>query len=287
MDPVTISSAAGALGSALGGIFGKKKTSEPSAAQLLANQKDLAKYTADLNYNHSIQYQKESPLAQRQGLEEAGYNPMLAMSGYNAGSASTFAGTGSAGSYDYNSGESNKIAKATNALSLGRLANEVKAVHSQAKNLDEDTKTRSIQNWWAPLMKSLQYDQATADIDNTKANTDLQVAQTAGQLATNKHLPALMRAQVQELFTRSIYNLQAGSATTSNARQMELNSEQERKWYGFNHIAGPVLGVGGMALGAYATKGKSLISYPTGYTDNYYNSSGYRSGRRERKYTYD
>ena len=44
-----------------------------------ALQKDLMKYQAKLNYNYSQKDLKNKWTANRQGLEKAGYNPMLAL----------------------------------------------------------------------------------------------------------------------------------------------------------------------------------------------------------------
>ena len=53
-----------------------------------AMNNSYAKDAASRQYHYSIRSLKESPKAQRQGLEDAGYNPMLALGNVGAGTYS-------------------------------------------------------------------------------------------------------------------------------------------------------------------------------------------------------
>lgn len=83
--------------------------------------KKLAKYEAELNYKYARKNAENSPSWQRQGLESAGYNPMLAIQN----------GIGSSNSSWSTADQFNMQQPTTNAIDLARLRNETNTAESQ------------------------------------------------------------------------------------------------------------------------------------------------------------
>lgn len=119
-----LSSGSTGLGNALGGwaaeLLGLNDSTREAnleyQQQLLAQQ-----------YAYYIQGLKESPSAYRQGLEEAGYNPILAVN--SGASAGSFHGSGGANPQLDRSGSGGSTAAMTNKI----LASEASSAESRAK----------------------------------------------------------------------------------------------------------------------------------------------------------
>lgn len=189
------------------GLFG----SSNSNSDYIANAKALANFNAKLNYKYNQMYAENAPTWQRSGLESAGYNPMLAVQGYNAGSASSFSSTPSAGSYDYNS-------PATNALSLGKLVTDIGLAVSQSKQLE--------------------------------ASAEKSKVETMAQLIKNKYLPDREKAEISQVLSDIMLNENIARTNTSNATTNRMNAETNKS-NTLNAIAGTVLGalgLGGLGL---------------------------------------
>lgn len=117
-----ISNVASSLFGALGGI-GSSFLSLRQQKELMNNQ-----------YSLNLQGLKEGPLAQRQGLEVAGYNPLLGYIG--ASGASPSVSGGSAGSFDLSS-------SMTNAFKV--MQSERKLANAQTENTNADTVLKTEQ----------------------------------------------------------------------------------------------------------------------------------------------
>lgn len=90
-------------------------------------QKKLIDKQAKTNYSYSIKSAKNLPSANRAGLENAGYNPMLAVQNATSGANSSWASQSSANAPDIAGGISSGVA---NAQSFQRLKNETEATES-------------------------------------------------------------------------------------------------------------------------------------------------------------
>ena len=69
----------GQIGSALVGSVGSLFGANASAKQQYKYQSKLQEQAAKLNYDYSLKSAENMPSSTRQGLEDAGYNPMLAV----------------------------------------------------------------------------------------------------------------------------------------------------------------------------------------------------------------
>lgn len=91
------------------------------------HQKKLMDRQAKLNYDYSIKSAKNTPSANRSGLEKAGFNPMLAVQNATSGANSSWTSSQSANAPDIAGGISSGIA---NAQSFQRLKNETQQAES-------------------------------------------------------------------------------------------------------------------------------------------------------------
>lgn len=121
---------AGSLASSLIGAF----ASNASAHKQYMNQSALQREAADLNYSYGIKSLKNSPSATREGLETAGYNPMLAVQNATSGANAGWTSTGQAQNVDYGTA-------LASAFDYQRVKNETKTAESTANLQDEQAKT--------------------------------------------------------------------------------------------------------------------------------------------------
>lgn len=150
-----LSAGLGTVGNLAGG-FVSNAHNRASQWRAFNMQRFLQQQQAELNYNYSMQSARNLPTAQRTGLENAGYNPLLALGGFN--SSTSFAGTGSAA-----------MTPGSDFSGLGRAGDSVREsykVFHQQQRLNEKT-----------------IDHMDSQIDNTNANTFLaeQQAETEQQ----------------------------------------------------------------------------------------------------------
>lgn len=174
--------AGGALAAGGLGIAG----SNAASRKQYEYQRRLQEQAAALNYSYNSKWAQNGPTFTRQGLESAGYNPMLAVQN-GTSNATSFASSGQAQNVDYNSSIQ---AGFSNAVDYQRLKNET--VQTQS-NVD-------LQN------KQSEAAEATAANQN---------AQAQGQLEDNKYISARNKAQIGNLqaqtqhFNAMIDNMQA------------------------------------------------------------------------------
>lgn len=114
------------FGSALGGFVGLMASNASSRRQYKYQSK-LQEQAAQLNYDYGIKSLQNSPSAQRQGLESAGYNPMLAVGNATSGANAGWTTTGQAASFDSSQGITSGF---NNALSLQNTKNQTSQTES-------------------------------------------------------------------------------------------------------------------------------------------------------------
>lgn len=146
-----------------------------------------AKEAAQRNYNYSLSYLRESPQAQRQGLESAGYNPMLALGHVGAG---TYQGSEQAARMETPDlvGGAKAAAKMAKDITKGyKLQNE--KAEKEIENLESDLATKEVQRQQIGANASLAQSQSERsdlayglDIANTLSG----VAGTASSLYSAK-----------------------------------------------------------------------------------------------------
>lgn len=139
---MVLSASIGALG-ALGSAFVSAGASNVSSRKAFQRQQALQEQAARLNYEYSLKYGdyaykkniqslKESPLATRQGYENANLNPMLMTSqgvgSANVPSSGSYTGTGQAPQHDMSQAISQGM---SNAMDYVRVQNETKQAESQ------------------------------------------------------------------------------------------------------------------------------------------------------------
>ena len=168
---------AGSLGSSLIGAF----ASNASSRKQYKYQSRLQAQAAKLNYDYGIKSLQNSPTAEREGLESAGYNPMLAVQNATSGANSGWTTTGQAQNVDYGQALSN-------AFDFKRLQNETKTAESTAnlqneQAMTEENKRRNFD--FDSMMKDAQKhmtDKQTSWIDkekNAQIYKDMQEAERA------------------------------------------------------------------------------------------------------------
>lgn len=111
-----ISGGFGMLGSIGGAAIGGASNSRAARRQF-EYQKQLQAQAAQLNYDYSLKSAENMPSSTRKGLENANYNPMLAVQN-GTGSSSQFTSAGSAGSFDNQAAISSAISNATDLANI-------------------------------------------------------------------------------------------------------------------------------------------------------------------------
>lgn len=146
-----------------------------------------AKEAAERNYNYSLSYLRESPQAQRQGLESAGYNPMLALGHVGAG---TYQGSEQAARMETPDlvGGAKAAAKMAQDIKKGyKLQNE--KAEKEIENLESDLATKEVQRQQIGANASLaqsQSERSDLAYGLDIANTLTDVAGTASSMYSAK-----------------------------------------------------------------------------------------------------
>lgn len=115
-----------AIGEAIAGALGGAGNLLSSFVNV-AQQKSLAKYQAKLNYKYAEKSARNTPTWNRAGLENAGYNPMLAVQNATSGANSSWTSPQSVNNADISGGVSAGLA---NARDQQRVDNETATAES-------------------------------------------------------------------------------------------------------------------------------------------------------------
>lgn len=127
-------------GSSILSGLGSAALTSGSAYRQFKYQSQLQEQAARLNYEYGQKNALNSPTWNRQGLEKAGYNPMLAVQNSTSGANAGWTTTGQAGSFDESAGLASGV---SNAMSLANMRNQTAQTDSQIK-LNEATGRNQI-----------------------------------------------------------------------------------------------------------------------------------------------
>lgn len=235
------------LGSLFGGLLGSGASSFVSmlgqyigGKQQYEYQRKLQEQSAQLNYDYGMKAAQNtalnSPTWNRTALQNAGYNPMLAVqnatSGANASSGWT--STGQAPAYDYSQGLSSGIA---NAQSFARLKNEinqtesnVKANEATARNQNAEASNREAENPYISKREEANLGKLSAETSKLNRETDYFDALEDNLIKTRELQERLGMAGVgaQIYSANKAYNASVYSANKS--AEMKTLSEYTGKW---------------------------------------------------------
>lgn len=224
------------LGSAFGGLFGAG-ASALSSLQQYQYQKALQKQAAQLNYDYGQKSLLNSPLSTRQGLEKAGYNPMLAVQNSTTGANSGWTSAGNATGTDYASGISQAV---NNAQNLRRLENETAQTQSAvdtneatARNQNAEARNRELENEYIPENYKKQFakiDVETAKLARETDYYDELVDLREKQLKLDQYgidVGAFTARRGQDIgYAGTVYN--ANSSASASRYASDVNAETQR-----------------------------------------------------------
>lgn len=242
-----LSAGIGAFGSLISGV----------ASGVIAGNGQYRAY----QYNRKLQQQqydlqqqgyREGPTNARQGLESAGYNPILAV---NSGYGSGFAGVGNAGGIGATSGDMPDLgSSASNAYRAFKL------------------ETQGMKNQTAQTEATVEQANAQAELNKEQALTEqskrVQMDFQNAMLDVEKHLKEKELSWADRKFYSEVYdNMQRAenySAMASIARYNAQINQQNADTNALNAKtnigkAAVTAFLGGLGLSSYATKGKSFV----------------------------
>lgn len=208
-------------------------------------QKKLQEHAAGLNYA----YGKKTALNQygwtRQSLENADYNPMLAVSQGPVGMSSGFTSTGSAQSEDYSSAVNSALdyAKYYQDKKLNNAT--VKKTEADTHLADTQTYRNQIDNYYAPSI-------AEANLQNIQSATSLQQMQATSQMLENKYIPKKRKAEIYNLYKSAEASLGMSSASRLSSEAQMYSAKTSR---GQAVASGIATGLGLSVLGGRYLKG--------------------------------
>lgn len=219
----------GAAGiSALGNIVGGIASNELSAFQM----RELAKYQASLNYKYAKKSALEMPGFNRQGLETAGYNPMLALG--NLGNAvNSWVGTSNPTTPDLSRIGSNAV---DTAMNIAQTKSNVGLQNSQAtlNNATESKVNAETFNIMSDtVLKDIQKD--NINLQNKLLNKDINwydKKQYREDLRLNNDIQRSVNDYKLGILGASAQNAIAGAQQTmagANAEEQRLRAEWIRK----------------------------------------------------------
>lgn len=160
------------LGATIGAL-GNIGASIASNAISSASNAKLMKLQSALNYFYARKSALNQPSWNRQGLQDAGYNPMLAVQNATSGANSNWSGLNSV----ENPGLSDALsAGISNAQSFKHLENETKTAESQAEANEATAKNQNAQANNAIEENPYIADRAKAEISKLESDTSLNSA---------------------------------------------------------------------------------------------------------------
>lgn len=129
-----VSAGIGALGNIAGGLASNALSSQ--------QMKDMAQYSAKLNYKYWKKQMLNQPTFYRTGLENANYNPMLALGGMQSGN-SNWSQMANPTTPDLSNVGSSAV---SNALSVRQQKNNDDMTEAQVQNFNADTVLKTSQS---------------------------------------------------------------------------------------------------------------------------------------------
>lgn len=201
-----------------------------------------SKKLMDKQYNLAIKGYKESPLAVREGLERAGFNPLLSYA-----SSGNFASTGigSASAPDIGS-------SITNGYST--FVNQRKLANAQVNNTNADTTLKNEQSLTEQSKRSqIEFQNAMLDVETHLKRKDLS--------SYDRRLYTALYEQMQRAENfRAIASLQGYNAETGriSADASQLDAQTRSKWTPAQIVGG----VGAGLIGAFGL-GKGINAVKT------------------------
>lgn len=259
-----LSAGLGVLGSIGGAIIGGASNSRAARRQF-EYQKKLQEQAAKLNYEYSLRSAENMPSSTRKGLENANYNPMLAVQN-GTGSSSQFTSAGSAGSFDNQAAISSAI---SNATDLANLQNQTKLAESSSDAYYAQADKAKMEK--AEIVQRLPYVGPKAKADYIK--TQMESAKLENDIHyQNEYLNYLQNSlKVQRELgvmgfanAKDVANINASASRYGADKMYDLGIKGlPPKWVG---TVGGILGTAaGTGLGAYSiVKGAASKKLPFG-----------------------
>lgn len=247
--------------SALGSIFGGMASNAISVDQ----QKDLQRYQAALNYKYAKKSALNMPTFNRQGLENANFNPMLAISNGLSGANASWSTGGSATTSDLSGAVNNAL---NTALSVRQQNNQDKLANSQVavNNADSVLKNnQAITEMYSQLEKlnhadlmqaqKMLTDKNVSWYDKQQAREDLRVANEIERTGNEFKIGMAQAIACQIGANAQMINSRANAQDVKNRYEIgkKANEIAEKnlppKWAG---TIGGIVGTGvGAGLGVY------------------------------------
>lgn len=211
----------------LGGVVGAG-ASMISSRQQYKYQRALQEQAAQLNYDYGQKSLQNSPTSTRQGLESAGYNPMLAVQNATSGANSGWTSTGQANGTDYASGISQLV---SNAQNMQRVKNETEQTDSNVKLNDAMARKNSAEASNAEAENPFISKREQANIGRLSAETSKLQRETQYFDALEKNLVEMRRINEMGInlnYKSAIY----GANQSYNAQTYSANKSYQASKYG-------------------------------------------------------
>lgn len=261
-----------ALGALVGGLFGLG-----SSAMQYGMQRNLMKYQAELNYKYGKKATLNQYGWQRQGLEKAGYNPLLALGGAEGVANTGWTSAQSAPNVD----------PLSSALSVLENKRQTKLNNANVNNINTDTQTKyanmgliAQQIVGQQLENAFYSRQKESEIALSNAEQFYKLAIMQESLERTKWIGPTAKAQIDSMFDQAKASLvQSGASVTSAKAQSTMagaNAEEQRlraKWikehpylYGIERAGAGFAAMAGAGIGAgYGIKSMINKKNPVGF----------------------
>lgn len=221
------------VSSLLSGLFNSNANSN---AQMLSfkQNKALQENQAKVNYEYAEKSARNTPTWNRSGLENAGYNPMLAVQNATSGANSSWAGSAHADSPMQPDYFSNGVANAVDAM---RLRNETDQVESTIRTQEATARNQNAEAANKESENPFIGRKAEAEIGKMTAETTKLNRETEYFDALEKNLEEMRRIQEMGInldYKSSIYSANkaynASTYTANKNNEMKTLSQYAGKW---------------------------------------------------------
>ena len=223
------------LGALIGGAFGLAG-SFGSNAMSVGMSKELQEHQAKLNWKYAKKNALEMPGFNRQGLEAAGYNPMLAL-GNLQGAQSSWSASNSLQSSDMSNLGNNAI---SNAISLKQQENQNNLTEAQVDNYNADSVLKNYQTM-TQVFEQLEKqnradlyeaekkltDKKTSNFEREQAREDIRLANEIDR--TQKEYKVGMLNAGANMTSANANRVSANANATSQAEITRLNRIERKK----------------------------------------------------------